>query len=129
MDSMIAAADLERTGGSFWGGFWNYVWNREPAPVEVPLSSSIAEDRLITYLRDEISARYDEPPTPAQPVPGGTTFTAGKSGTVLDIDRAVRLIEETLRSPDNRSVVLSFQRTSAERPTFENLKKIGRAHV
>jgi beta-lactamase class A len=122
MDSMIAAADLERTGGAFWGGFWNYLWNRDPQPVEVPLSATIAEDRLIAYLRDEISARYDEPPTPAQPVPGGTTFTAGNPGTVLDIERAIRLIEDTLRSPENRTVVLSFQRTSAARPTFENLR-------
>jgi beta-lactamase class A len=122
MDSMIAAADLERTGGSFWSGFWNYLWNRNPEPVEIPLSATIAEDQLIDYLRDEISARYDEPPTPAQPVPGGTTFTAGNPGTVLDINRAVRLLEDTLRSPGNRSVVLSFQRTSASRPTFENLE-------
>jgi len=122
MDTMIAAADLERTGGAFWGGFWNYLWNRDPDPVEVPLSATIAEDRLISYLRDEISARYDEPPTPAQPVPGGTTFTAGNPGTVLDIERAVRLLEDTLRSPDNRTVVLSFQRTSAGRPTFDNLR-------
>lgn len=122
LDSMIAAADLERTGGSFWGGFWNYLWNRDPAPVEVPLSATIAEDRLISYLQNEISARYDEPPTPAQPVPGGTTFTAGTPGTVLDINRAVRLVEDTLRSPSNRTVVLSFQRSSASRPTIQNLE-------
>jgi beta-lactamase class A len=122
MDSMIAAADLERTGGAFWGGFWNYLWNRDPEPVDVPLIATIAENRLIAYLRDEISARYDEPPTPAQPVPGGTTFTAGNPGTVLDIERAVRLLEDTLRSPENRTVVLSFQRTSAGRPTFDNLR-------
>ena len=67
LDSMMAAADLERTGGSFWGGFWNYVWNRDPTPVEVPLSATIAEDRLVAYLQNEVSARYDEPPTPAQP--------------------------------------------------------------
>jgi len=122
LDSMIAAADLERTGGSFWGGFWNYLWNRDPDPVEIPLSATIAEDRLIAYLRNEISTRYDEPPTPAQPVPGGTTFTAGTSGTVLDINRAVRLIEDTLRSPSNRTVVLSFQRSPAARPTIQNLE-------
>ena len=122
LDSMIAAADLERTGGSFWGGFWNYLWNRDPDPVEIPLSATIAEDRLIAYLRNEISTRYDELPTPAQPVPGGTTFTAGTSGTVLDINRAVRLIEDTLRSPSNRTVVLSFQRSPAARPTIQNLE-------
>ncbi|HUE98180.1 MAG TPA: serine hydrolase [Anaerolineales bacterium] len=122
MDSMIAAADLARTGGSFWGGFWNYLWNRDPNPVEVPLSSTIAEDRLRAYLQNEISARYDEPPTPAQPVPGSTTFSPGTPGVTLDIDRAVRLIEDTLRSPNNRTVALSFQRSAAARPTMQNLE-------
>jgi beta-lactamase class A len=41
---------------------------------------------------------------------------------VLDIDRAVRLIEDTLRSPTNRTVVLSFQSSSAARPTMQNLE-------
>jgi beta-lactamase class A len=122
MDSMMAAADLERTGGSFWGGFWNYLWNRDPNPVEVPLSATITEARLRAYLQNEISARYDEPPTPAQPVPGSTTFTAGSPGVTLDIDRAVRLIEDTLRSPNNRKVALSFQRSAAARPTMQNLE-------
>jgi len=43
MDNMIAAADLARTGGSFWGGFWDYLWNRDPDPVDVPLSATIAQ--------------------------------------------------------------------------------------
>jgi beta-lactamase class A len=122
MDSMIAAADLARTSGSFWAGFWAYIWNREPAPVEIPLSASLSEDRLVAYLQNEISARYDEPPTPAQPVPGSTTFEPGVPGRILDVSRAVRLIEDTLRSPSNRSVALSYQQTSAARPTMDNLK-------
>jgi len=122
LDAMIAAADLERTGGSFWGGFWNYLWNRDPAPVEIPLSATITEDRLISYLKNEVAARYDEPPTPAEPVPGSTTFTSGTPGKVLDIDRAVRLIEDTLRSPSNRTVVLSYNQSAATRPTIDNLK-------
>ncbi|HXF84569.1 MAG TPA: serine hydrolase [Anaerolineales bacterium] len=122
IDSMIAAADLARTGGSFWGGFWNYLWNRDPEPVAIPLSATIDESRLIAYLQNEISQRYDEPPTPAQPVPGSTTFLPGQPGRMLDIESAVRLIEETLRSPTNRTVVLSYQRSVAARPTFENLE-------
>ena len=122
LDTMIAAADLERTGGSFWGGFWDYLWNRDPQPVEVPLSATIAEDRLIAYLQNEIAARYDEPPTPAQPIPGTTNFSPGSSGRVLDIERAVRLVEDTLRSPTNRVVVLSFQQSAASRPTMQNLE-------
>jgi len=122
LDTMIAAADLERTGGSFWGGFWHYLWNREPETVEVPLSATIEDERLIVYLQTEIATRYDEPPTPAQPVPGTTNFSPGSPGRVLDIDRAVRLIEDTLRSPTNRTVVLSFQSSSAARPTMQNLE-------
>jgi beta-lactamase class A len=122
MESMIAAADLERTGGAFWGGFWNYLWNRDPNPVEVPLSATVAEDRLIAYLQNEIAARYDEPPTPAQPVPGSTNFSPGVPGRTLDIERAVRLVEDTLRSHTNRTVVLSFQRSAATRPTMQNLE-------
>ena len=122
IESLIAAADLERTGGAFWEGFWNYLWNRDPDPIEVPLRATIAEDRLIDYLQNEIAARYDEPPTPAQPVPGSTNFSPGAAGRTLDIERAVRLVEDTLRSPTNRTVVLSFQRNAATRPTMENLK-------
>ena len=122
MESMIAAADLARTGGSFWGGFWDYIWNREPEPVEIPLSASLSEERLVSYLQTEISARYDDPPTPAQPVPGSTTFSPGIPGRVLDVPRAVRLIEDTLRSPNNRTVVLSYQQSAAARPTFQNLE-------
>jgi beta-lactamase class A len=122
MDSMMAAADLARTGGSFWGGFWNYLWNRDPTPVEIPLSSTIAEDRLRDYLRNEISARYDEPPMPAQPIPGSTSFAPGSPGKVLDVERSVRLIEDTLRSPTNRTVVLSYGQSAPARPTIANLE-------
>src|SRR5262245_22564575 len=100
MDSMIAAADLERTGGAFWVGFWNYLWNREPDPVEIPLSFRLDESRLTEYLQNEIAARYDELPTPAQPIPGSTTFAPSVPGRVLDIPRAVQLIEDTLSSPN-----------------------------
>lgn len=123
MDSMMAAADLERTGGSFWGGFWNYIWNRDPNPVEVPLSYTIAEERLTNYLQNEISARYDEPPTPAQPVAGSSiTWEPGTPGRVLDIERSVRLIEDTLRSPNNRIVVLSYGQSAPTRPTIGHLE-------
>ncbi len=122
MDSMMAAADLERTGGSFWGGFWNYLWNRDPKPVEIPLSATIAEDRLRAYLQNEISARYDEPPTPAQPIAGSTSFQPGAPGKILDIERSVRLIEDTLRSPNNRTVVLSYGQSAPTRPTISNLE-------
>ena len=43
IEVMLAAADLVRTGGSFWRGFWDYLWNRETNPVAIPLSYSLSE--------------------------------------------------------------------------------------
>jgi beta-lactamase class A len=122
VETMLAAADLTRTGGSFWGGFWDYLWNRTPAVTQVPLSASVSEERLRDYLQTEIASRYDQPPTPAQPVPGGTSFLPGAPGQTLDLDRAVLLITDALRSPVSRQVSLSFIRSSAARPTLENLE-------
>lgn len=122
IETMLAAADLSRTGGSFWAGFWDYLWNQNPPDTEIPLSATISEDRLREYLQNEIATRYDLPPTPAQPIPGGTTFVPGQPGQTLDLDRAVRLISDALRSPSNRSVALTFTRSSAARPTLDNLE-------
>ncbi|HET7142498.1 MAG TPA: hypothetical protein VFI68_00645, partial [Anaerolineales bacterium] len=122
IDTMLAAADLNRTGGSFWGGFWNYLWNRSQTEIEIPLSATISEDRLRDYLQKEIAARYDLPPSPAQPIPGGTSFVLGSPGQTLDLDRAIRLISDSLRSPSNRKVALTFTRSSAARPTIDNLE-------
>jgi len=122
METMLAAADLSRTGGSFWGGFWDYLWNRAPSATQIPLSANISEDRLREFLQNEIASRYDKPPAPAQPIPGGTSFLPGAPGQTLDLDRAVLLITDALRSPTNRSVALSFAQSSAARPTIDNLE-------
>jgi beta-lactamase class A len=125
IDSMLAAADLSRTGGAFWGGFWDYIWNRDPTPEAIPLRATITEDRLRAYLQTEISPRYDQPATAAQPIPGSTSFTPGHPGQTLDIDRAVPLLEDALRSPTNRTVTLpSAQNLAAARPSLQNLETL-----
>lgn len=121
-ESMLAAADLQRTGASFWGGFWDYLWNRRSPAREIPLVSSYSEARLRGYLRDEISARYDQPPTPAQPIPGTSNFAFGTTGQTMDIDRAVVLIQNALQSPDQRTVILASQSTAAGRPSLDTLQ-------
>jgi beta-lactamase class A len=59
---------------------------------------------------------------PPCPVPGSVSFTAGDAGTVLDIDRAVILIQDALRSPQGRSVNLTFTRVTPPKPAFTNLR-------
>ncbi|HTP00827.1 MAG TPA: serine hydrolase, partial [Anaerolineales bacterium] len=123
IDSMLAAADLARTGGQFWGGFWDFLWNRDPASQAVPLRATIGEERLRAYLQGEIAPRYDQPSTPALPIPGTTGFKPGQPGQTLDVDHAIPLIEDALRSPTNRVVTLtSMQNASAARPSMQDLE-------
>lgn len=121
-DSMLAAADLQRTGASFWKGFWDYLWNRPTQATQIPLIATYSEDQLRIYLKNEVSARYDKAPLPAQPIAGTVNFTPGTPGQTLNIDRAVILIGNALQSPSQRIVLLSSQRTSAARPTLNTLE-------
>ena len=122
LEGMLTAGDLQRTNQPFWIGFWDYLWGQPLPTTEIPLKADFVEDRLRTYLQSEIATRYDQPPTPPQPIPGSTGFLPGKPGSVLNIDRAVQLIEGALRSPTNRVVNLSFDNTAAPRPSLKNLE-------
>lgn len=121
-DTMLAAADQERTRLPFWQSFWNYLWDRPIENLSIPLSASFSEERLRAYLSNEIAVRYDQPPTAAAPIPGTVNFQAGKQGTTMDVDRAIALIESAFFSTSQRSVTLPLQRTSPLHPTFQNLE-------
>jgi beta-lactamase class A len=120
--SMLAAADLQRSSSSFWVGFWNYLWNRSSSVIDIPLVSTISEQRLRTYLIDEVASRYDRLPSVAQPIPGTTDFQPGTPGQVINVDRSIILISDALRSPNNRTVIISSQKTIASRPPIANLQ-------
>ncbi len=122
LESMLSAADLQRTSQQFWLAFWNYLWNQQPASTNVPLLSQVSEDRLRSYLSSEIASRYDQPPSEAVPVAGSVNFQTGSPGTTLDIDRAVSLVTNALSSPTGRIVNLSINKTNSSRPSFANLK-------
>jgi beta-lactamase class A len=122
LESMLAAADLERTRQSFWVGFWDYLWGRQIRTLAIPLRASYSESRLRTYLSDEIAARYDKPPSPAIPQPGTVNFAPGTLGTELDIDTAVLLIDGAMQSVNSRSVNLPRKQTSPPRPSLLNLE-------
>jgi beta-lactamase class A len=123
-DNMLAAADLQRTGAPFWIGYWDYLWNRRSSAIQIPLVATFSEDRLRVYLKEEISARYDQAPISAQPIPGTYNFTPGTPGQTLDIDSAVTLIASALESPDQRVVLLSSQRIAAGRPSLDTLETL-----
>ena len=123
IESMLAAADLEREGGSFWLGFWNDLWGGQSTAQDVPLTASFSDNLLRSYLENEIGLRYNKRPQPAQPIPGTIQFTPGTPGTVIDIESAVIQIEQAMRSPANRTVSLPLSNNVAStRPSFSNLE-------
>ncbi len=121
-ESMLAAADQQRTDESFWTGFWNFLWGRQSRPQDVPLDATLQESQLRSYLIEEIAARYDQPPIPARPAVGTVNFNPGRVGTALDVDRSVALIEQALLSPARRVVSLPLSRQSPARPSLQNLE-------
>ncbi len=122
LETMLAAADMQRIRQNFWSGFWNFLWNALPPPQPVPLSASVSQERLIDYLENEIIPRYDQPAKEPIPEQGGTRFTQGEPGRELDIRRSVALITEALMSPDKRSVGLPYNRTLPTRASSQNLQ-------
>jgi beta-lactamase class A len=122
VQGMLAAADMARIDQPFWNAFWDYLWNQLPEYTEVPLRASMSEERLRIYLKDEIAARYDQSAGLAKLASNGVSFEAGDPGTVLDVDRAVTLIEDALRSPSNRIVNLTFNKVAASGPSLDNLE-------
>ncbi|HJS28650.1 MAG TPA: peptidoglycan binding domain-containing protein, partial [Anaerolineales bacterium] len=129
LESMLAAADQQRTGGSFWTGLWDFLWIRKSIPQEVPLAATYSEARLRTYLEQEIAARYDQPPVPAQPLPGTVNFSSGTFGTTLDIDSAVTLIETALFEAEREPVTLPLERQVPPRPSPQNLETLLRQTI
>lgn len=124
LESMLAAADLERTKQSFWAGFWDYLWGRQLSSLSIPLRATYSESRLRTYLVDEIASRYDKPASPAIPQPGTVNFAPGSFGTELDLDTAVLLIDSAMQSINNRSVNLPRRQSNPPRPSLQNLETL-----
>ncbi len=121
-EAMLAAAEQARVQTSFWAAFWNYLWSRPAQAGDIPLRATYSEDRLRAFLQNEISSRYDQPPSPAIPIVGTTNFQPGTSGSELDIDKAVPMIESALFSLNQRSVILPIKKSNPTHPTFQNLE-------
>jgi beta-lactamase class A len=121
IDTMLSAAELERTSQPFWSAFWNYLWGGPGISRDIPLRMTYSEERMRQFLREEVAVRYDHPPSPAMPIVGTINFSPGSLGTALDVERAIPLLEAALRSPTQRQVILPLTRTSPSRPTFSNL--------
>lgn len=120
-EALIAEADRYRLGTSFWPGFWNFLWNINPNKADVPLIYTIDEQNLINYIETEIKTRYDQPASPAEPVPGQTNFSPGNPGKELNSQLAADAIAAAFVEPEDRTVRLTTQAVQPGRPQFNNL--------
>lgn len=125
---MLAAAEHARTGTDFWADFWNFLWSRPGEANSVPLRAEYSQSQLSNVLTD-IAARYDEPPIPAQPIPGTPDFEPGVPGTVLDIERGQELVAEILRNPKDRSVNLPVVGDASPRPGIATLEVLLKQNI
>ncbi|MBN1202348.1 MAG: serine hydrolase [Anaerolineae bacterium] len=124
-EAMLAEARAQSSREkSFWLGFWNYLWRRPVAAVNVPLDADYSEGDLRNYLQD-LAARYDAQPGEAGFDMGTLTFRSGTAGSRLDIDAAADLIAQALFDPEprNRRVVLPTVGVDAPRQEFATLRQ------
>jgi beta-lactamase class A len=129
LEDMLAEADRQQNAQPEMNAFWNYLWQRLPGPVMVPLLSSDNPDKIRAYLKNEIAARYDQPATMAMPVPGSTTFAAGSPGVALDIEPAVPLIQQALISLTERRVTLTSHTQAALPPAAKNFETLLKQNI
>lgn len=122
VESMIAAADQQRVNLPFWSSFWDYLWNRPPVARDTPLRATIDDNRIRIYLMNEIASRYDEVPESSQPVPGTIDFQFGTPGSILNVDRSLAQVKQTLISPVNRTAEMVINNVEPPRPSLDNLE-------
>jgi beta-lactamase class A len=121
--AMLASADQQRIAGTFWSGFWNFLWMRPEEPIRVELISDYSEEQLRAWVAD-VAVRYDRPPLDAQPVLETLSFANGQPGYTLDQEASLELLREALIRPTDRQVELVVQEESGERPGLETLKSL-----
>jgi beta-lactamase class A len=106
---------------NYWADFWNYLWRRSSAPIEIPLNASLSDADLRNTLLD-LGARYDQSPSQAQFDLTSMTFGAGATGTSLDVEKSIELIREVLYKPQSRVVTLASKNEPAARPSMDTLR-------
>jgi beta-lactamase class A len=122
-EAMLSRADELRTEGTFWSGFWDFIWRRPEQAFSVELVAEYSPDLLRAWLAD-VAARYDRPPQPARPVLETLSFESGQPGYTMDQEASFTLIDAALCRPVNRTVNLVINEIEAPHPSLETLKAL-----
>lgn len=92
-------------------------------PINIDLQYTFDTASARNYLESEIVPRYDLPAIGKQPAAtGGIGFYPGHSGSALNIDAAVPLIETAAISMNNRTVILPLETIEEPEGNLHNLE-------
>ena len=105
-------------------GWWAHLWGRTVETKPITLSVNIRDDSVAaaSFLRSEITPRYDRQATSARPIVGDTAFQVGQVGTAVDLDGSLPLVSAALQSPNQRVVDLKLLTSSAGAADWADLE-------
>ena len=122
-EAMLSRAEETHSAGTFWSGFWDYLWGRTEQGDSVDLIASYSQDQLNAWLAD-VADRYDRPPQAAEPALETMSFVEGKPGYQLDAAASAQLIDAALKRPTNRTVDLVVNQEAAPKPGLDTLQSM-----
>ncbi len=122
-EAMLSRAEDQRTEGTFWSGFWDFLWRRPERGYSIDLVATYSEEQLRAWLLD-VAARYDRPPQPARPALETMSSVPGQPGYTLDVEASLPRLEEALMRPVNRTVELVVTEQEAPSPDMSTLQAL-----
>ena len=124
-EAMLAQARTGATGdGAFWSRFINHLTGQQSETIlDVTLTADYQQNALRQFL-DEIALRYDRPPGAAGYDVTTLTFRPGGAGYELARDDAFAAVDEALRDPTQREVVLPVTSTDGSRIGINTLRDL-----
>ena len=116
LEGMLAEASRPATLS-----LWDYLLNRRPLPVTVPLQASLDHGQLEAYIETEIAPFYQRAPTSAAPQRETLEFQPGQDGETLNVEEAIEKAGAAFFSLESRQVDFSSLPLAALPPDFKQL--------
>jgi beta-lactamase class A len=121
---MAEAIAFSETDGGFWQRFLNYLLGQNLLQTHnVPLVAEYQQSELLNQVT-RIAQTYDRPLTSANFDVNTLTIFSGATGYVMDVDRAMTLIDEALRRPEQRFVDLPLEGGVTATPSLSTLEQL-----
>lgn len=127
-ESMLSQADELRTEGTFWTGFWDYLWNRPEQQYSIPLVADYSTDQLKSWVED-VAQRYNREPSSPQVNVDGTITGDGAEGMKINTEKTLELIDSALMTPVNRVVEIPMESEEALEVEISTLDRMVREYI